>query len=79
MSSPRIWLTMAVRAWTNPWRTRCTDSTACCSTFFTGTKRMLGRATASQIASASAASFLLVLTYGLTNWGAISFPCVLSQ
>jgi len=38
----------------------------------TGTKRMLGRATASQIASASAASFLLVLTYGLTNCGAIN-------
>ena len=33
---------------------------------------MFGRATASQFASASAASFLLVFTYGLTNWGAMS-------
>jgi hypothetical protein len=38
-----------------------------------GTKRIVGRATASQIASASAASCLFVCTYGLTNCGAISF------
>lgn len=31
-------------------------STACCSTDFTATKRIVGRVTASQIASASAAS-----------------------
>ena len=37
---------------------------------------MFGRATASQMASASAASFLFVFTYGLTNWGAISFDGV---
>jgi hypothetical protein len=55
----------------NPWRTRCIASSACWATFFTATKRMLGRDTASQIASASAASFLLAFTYGLTNWGAI--------
>ena len=46
------------------------------------TKRMFGRLTASQIASASAASFLLVFTYGFTNCGAISLtvcprPCSL--
>jgi hypothetical protein len=34
---------------------------------------MFGRPTASQIASASRASFLFVFTYGLTNCGAISF------
>ena len=38
---------------------------------FDGTKRMFGRPTASQIASASAKSFLFVLTYGLTKCGAI--------
>ena len=32
----------------------------------------LATMTASQIASASAASFSFVLTYGFTNWGAIS-------
>jgi hypothetical protein len=37
-----------------------------------GTKRMVGRWAASAIASASAASFLLDLTKGLTNCGAIS-------
>ena len=35
---------------------------ACCSTDLIGTKRMVGRDTASQIASASAASVLLRLT-----------------
>jgi hypothetical protein len=62
----------AVRALTKPCLTRCRDRTACCPTVLTGTNRMLGRVTASQIASASAASFLLVLTYGFTNCGAIS-------
>jgi hypothetical protein len=66
---PRIWLACAVPARTKPCRTRCSESTDCCSTFLIGTKRILGCATASQIASASAASFLLVLTYGLTNCG----------
>jgi hypothetical protein len=33
---------------------------------------MVGRTTASQIASASAASFLFVLTKGFTYWGGIS-------
>jgi hypothetical protein len=37
-------------------------NTDCCSGFFTGTNRMEGRVTASQIAAASAASFLLRLT-----------------
>jgi hypothetical protein len=34
---------------------------------------MLGRATASQIASASLPSFLSLLRYGVTNFAAISF------
>ena len=38
-------------------RTRCNIITLCCSGVFTGTKRMVGRVTASQMASASAASF----------------------
>ena len=41
-SKPRIWLACAVRAFTNPWRTRCSASTACCSTLLIGTKRMFG-------------------------------------
>ena len=40
---------------------------ACCSAVFTGTKHMVGRLSASQSASASAASFLPRLTYGLTR------------
>lgn len=42
---------------TNFCRARCRLSNDSCAVFFTGTKRILGRATASQIASASAASF----------------------
>ena len=37
--------------------TRCSIITLCCSVVLMGTKRIVGRATASQIASASAASF----------------------
>src|SRR4051794_35101349 len=40
---------------------------ACCSAVFTGTKRIVGRLIASQSASASAASFLPRLRYGLTS------------
>jgi hypothetical protein len=40
--------------------------TLCCSTVFGSTKRIDGRCTASQIASASAVSFFCRLTYGLT-------------
>src|SRR5690349_15597223 len=60
-SSPRIWLPCAVRALTNAWRARCKHSTLCCSAVLIGTKRMLGRATASQIASASATIVLVRL------------------
>jgi len=38
-----------------------------CSTLFTGTKRILGRVTASQMPSASAASFLLVIAQFIDN------------
>jgi hypothetical protein len=41
-------------------------STACCSTVFTAMKRIVGRVTASAIASASAASVFPRLTWGLT-------------
>ncbi len=43
-------------------RVRCTINTLCCSAVLTATKRIEGRVTASQIASASAASFLFRLT-----------------
>src|ERR1700730_9965162 len=46
---------------------------ACCSAVFTGTKRIIGRLIASHSASASAASFLPRLMYGLTSCGAINF------
>jgi hypothetical protein len=42
---------------------------SCCATVLSGTKRMLGRCTASQIASASLPSFLLPRTKGFTNCG----------
>jgi hypothetical protein len=54
----RIWFACAVRALTKPCLTRCTDRIPCCSILLIGTKRMLGRLTASQIASASATSLL---------------------
>ena len=38
----------------------------CCSCVFTATKRIVGREAASQIASASAASFFWRFTNGLT-------------
>jgi hypothetical protein len=44
-------------------RTRCNIMTLCCSGVFIATKRMVGRVTASQIASAPAASFLPRFTY----------------
>lgn len=47
----------------------------CWCSSFTGTKRILGRVTASQMAAASAASFLPrwpLIRYGLTNLGAIN-------
>jgi hypothetical protein len=43
-------------------RTRCSIIRLCCSGLFTATKRIVGRVTASQIASASAASFFPRLT-----------------
>jgi hypothetical protein len=50
-----------VRCRTSSSRPRCISSADCCAFVFTGTKRIEGRLTASQIASASAASFLLRL------------------
>ena len=47
-------------------RARCSIRTDCCSALFAGANRIVGRVTASQIASASAASFLFVLTKGRT-------------
>jgi len=69
---PRTALINCVRWRSSKARVRCSIIAACCSTDLIGTKRMLGRTTASQIPSASAASFLLVLTKGRTYWGGIS-------
>ena len=64
---PRIWLTSFVRLRTKRWRIRWRAWIASCSGDFGGTKRIVGRPTASQIASASFRSFLFDLTYGATN------------
>ena len=63
---PRSALIVCVR-----WRTRRSRvwnsiALACCSSPFTATKRMVGRCAASQIASASAASFFCRFTNGFT-------------
>jgi hypothetical protein len=51
-----------VRCFTSNSRTRCTICEACCAADFTTTKRIPGRLAASQIAAASAASFLFRFT-----------------
>ncbi|MHC2255604.1 hypothetical protein ACVILK_005296 [Bradyrhizobium embrapense] len=55
---PRIALMIWVRWRTTRSRTRNTMAAACCSSLFTATNRMVGRWAASEIASASAASFV---------------------
>ena len=50
----------------NKCRVRCSVRQLCCSGVLVGTNRMFGLVTASQIASASAASFFWRLTYGFT-------------
>jgi arylsulfatase A-like enzyme len=52
-------------------RVRCCINWPCCSADLIRTKRMVGRRTASQIASASAASFLLRLTHAFTSFAGI--------
>jgi hypothetical protein len=64
----------------DPCRARCKARIAGCAAVLIGTKRMVGRVIASQISSASRASFLFVFTYGRTNCGAINLtlwpkPC----
>jgi hypothetical protein len=46
---------------------------ACCASDFTATKRIVGRAAASAIASASAMSFFCRFKNGFTQAGGISF------
>ena len=50
-------------------RVRNTKPAACCRSLFTATNRMLGRCTASQIASASIASFFCRFANGLITSG----------
>ena len=59
---PRKAFTSAFRCPTSSSRERCNRSAVCCSGVLIGTARMSGRVTASQIASASAASVLPRLT-----------------
>jgi hypothetical protein len=75
---PRISFTKAGRALISRSRTRGRAWRSCCPGCLMGTKRRVGRVTASQIASASRVSFFGDLTYALTNGGAISrtsWPC----
>ncbi|MND65930.1 hypothetical protein D3C80_573150 [compost metagenome] len=70
MPNSAMWLRIALEIWMR-WRiridrVRCSTITLCCSGDFTGTKRIVGRVTASQIASASAMSFFWRFTYGFT-------------
>ena len=60
-SRPRIWLALAVRCLIEPERTRWRAWMCSCSIVLTGTKRIPGRLTASQMASASLASFVCCL------------------
>ena len=55
-----------VRWPTSTSRVRKITAEACLASLFTATKRMVGRCAASQIASASAASFFWRLTNGFT-------------
>lgn len=61
-----------VRLRTSSNRARYNINTLRCSSLFTGTKRIVGRVTASQISSASDASFFCRFTYGLTYEAGIS-------
>ena len=63
---PRIALMSWVRCRTSRSRVRNTRAAACCSSLFTATNRMFGRCAASQIASASIASFFCRFTNGFT-------------
>jgi hypothetical protein len=58
---PRRALLVTVRCRTSNCRVRSSIKTACCSFVLIGTNRIEGRVTASQIAAASLASFLLRL------------------
>src|SRR5215813_1714149 len=69
---PRKAFTRPVRWRTSRSRPRCSSTAACWSAVLTGTKRIVGRPTASQIASASAASCLLRLMYAFTYCAGIS-------
>ena len=61
-NAARSWLAAAVRFSTKLARSRCSISVAWSASLLIGTNRIVGRATASQIAAASWASVLLRLT-----------------
>ncbi|VWB58237.1 hypothetical protein BLA13014_02581 [Burkholderia aenigmatica] len=68
--SLRMQLIWEVQNFTSCWRSRCKASTACCASLFTATL-LRGCCTASQIARASAATFLLPMLNALATRGAI--------
>jgi hypothetical protein len=53
-----------IEAWAVEWHVRCSVRQLCCSGVLVATNRVLGLVTASQMASASVASFLCRFTYG---------------
>jgi hypothetical protein len=63
---PRIAFDSWMRGRISIKRVRCSTRMLCCSGVFTSTNRIVGRVTASQIASESAVSFFCRFTYGLT-------------
>src|SRR6516164_5508248 len=77
----RIWLMIPVRWLTNRSRTRCSACRSSCSAVFVATNFIVGRCTASAIASASRKSFFCPFEYGRTYFAGISrasWPSVLS-
>src|SRR5215467_10956491 len=68
----RIWLMTPVRWLTNRSRTRCNDCRSSCSADLVATNFIVGRCTASAIASASRKSFFCPLEYGRTYLAGIN-------
>src|SRR5258708_12672330 len=67
LSAARIALITAVCWRMNRWRVRWSIRQLCCSGVLVSTNRMFALVTASQMASASAASFLCRFTYPFTS------------
>ena len=70
---PRIWLITAVRSLTRRDRTRCSACRSSCSSVLAGTKRVVGRCTASATLWASRKSFLCPCRNGFAYVGGTCF------